>query len=87
MLYSGIIHNTSADTYHPIFLGASPRPSDDAVGICRHRSRFHHTEGFGSKEEAMTFMADCDISNEPSGLLWTWDGQETPAVTADLPPL
>jgi hypothetical protein len=86
VIYAAILKNKATGQYHPILFRASPRPSDDfeTGRVCRHRSSGHHTEGFGTVEEAQEMIWQSPNLTD-ADLLLTWDGQEMPATTLDLP--
>lgn len=79
----GMLKNTATGRWHPILFCPAPPPSGDVVGFRRHRSKGHHTVGFDTEAFAMS-----DISQHISegrgwwsGMSWTWDGTEVPAMT------
>ena len=81
---AGILHNTTADTWHPFYFCLSPRPSDEENGVVmRFRSRAHHTEGFASEAEAREYMP-IQTNWKDTGLVWEWDGEDIPTITADF---
>lgn len=89
-----LLFNTDKKTYHPILYLESPLPGDyDATNITRLKSKFHHTSGFTSKEEAITdineslvhrvkenFAIYFDLTIETDDVI-EWDGQGIPADT------
>jgi hypothetical protein len=81
---AGILHNTTADTWHPFYFRLSPRPSDnDDDSVMRFRSGAHHTEGFTSESEAKAYMP-IQTKWKDTGLVWEWDGADVPTVTTDF---
>lgn len=54
-----MLHNEKDKTYHPIFYYDSPLPgpmdSEANTKIMRYKSKGHHTEGFDTRDKAVTY--------------------------------
>lgn len=85
-MHAGVLVNLATQRFHPIIFRPAPRPSEDVcVGrVCRHKSIGHHTEGFGTFDEAVAWI-EADERYWPSYSLHEWDGNEVPASIAFFP--
>ena len=92
---AAILHNTATNRWHPIFYREVPLPGPDTPGKpVRHKSIGHHTDGFATRQEAVTSAEGTaklivDKGQAPSvGLTLTedqdgeWDGTSIPADVA-----
>lgn len=82
--YGGMLLNQRTGRYHPIFFLPSPKPSEADEVIVRHRSKFHHTDGFASETEARLALPDF------TRVIWTdirvkWDGVTSPRMIYYFP--
>ena len=90
-MIGGILHNTKLDRYHPIWFCPAPMPSDADTdyNMLRHRSKGHHTEGFETLELAQAYITDACAKSEGEhqdcGAVWSWDGEDIPAMTQWFP--
>lgn len=86
-----MLHNTTAQRWHPVLFNESSLPGPDAPDKpVRHKSRMHHTTGFPTREEALdnarTSLADAVRTQgmgEPEFCLdkdFPWDGEGIPAM-------
>lgn len=86
-----MLHNTKLNRWHPIFFAEKPLPgppgSDKPI---RHKSASHHTEGFETREAALSAIEN-DLKDRigsyagvaPEVCLegdFPWDGEGTPAM-------
>jgi hypothetical protein len=77
--------NTKARTHHPIIFREAPLPGlDPGESPRRFKSKCHHTEGFPTREEAMTearrLAAIPEISGEVVDIDMEWNGEGIPAL-------
>lgn len=88
MIWS-LLRNTATGRFHPILFRPSPMASgtDRDAGCLRHRSCLHHTEGFGTLEEArVDVAAECAATGAADGgLLYDWSGHGIPSVSQWFP--
>lgn len=78
------LHNVKTDRYHPIMFQERPQPSyKEGDKLVRSKSVGHHTNGFDSRDEAIT---ECKkLSGEYNTRLclskdFPWDGEDVPAM-------
>lgn len=86
----GMIHNTTAETWHPVVFVESPLPGPPSPDKpIRHKSKGHHTTGFKTRDEAvaeataMKARMTGDSIGEPRLVLdrdFPWDGNGIPAM-------
>lgn len=79
--------NTDTDRWHPVILVHHPRPSERAEdeGI-RYKSRFHHTEGFATREEAEVWIQKRPDTVLVENLLQGWgEADGLPLICQDFP--
>ena len=82
ILPAGVLCNTATGKFHPVFFRLSPAPSSDPLESAqRYKSSAHHTEGFGSLDEAKNFIAEL-VGYVDTQMVWDWDGNGIPIVTA-----
>ncbi len=87
-----LIKNTTAKTWHTIVFVESPLPGSaetlETVPI-RHKSKMHHTTGFGSRDEAIESIPDLQARLETVAIGpietklerdFEWDGDGPPAM-------
>lgn len=88
-LVGAILHNSKLERWHPIFFAPAPLPSEwDLEGrVCRHKSKAHHTEGFGTFEEAEAELRRvCDQEGwTVNTTMFEWDGEGIPATIGWFP--
>lgn len=80
---TGVLTNSLTGRFPPILFRHSPAPSESwgkPEKATRYRSKGHHTKGFDTLEEAMAHI-NADPIMSWSGVTWTWDGVEIPAMT------
>lgn len=91
----GLVVNTAAKTYHPIYYREAPLPGPETDGKpVRHKSGGHRTEGFASRDEAVAdaqklakqiveagCWSSCALCLEEKFDL-PWDGEDVPADVA-----
>jgi hypothetical protein len=86
-----MLHNLKDNRYHPILFLESPLPGPPSPDTpVRHKSTGHHTTGFATREEALTYVrgefleiVKTKFIGEPRLCLqkdFPWDGDETPAM-------
>lgn len=80
---TGILVNKATGRFHPISFRMAPMPgnSDANTTAQRYKSAGHHTDGFDTKAEAQTWIAqqqDKGVINV--GKEYDWDGKEMPAM-------
>lgn len=89
MYKTGIITNTTAGTFHPIYFRMAPLPggAELSSGHQRYKSAFHHTGGFKTIDEAEANIVsaagqpDSPVAGTTdSGRRWEWDGESVPAI-------
>jgi hypothetical protein len=82
MFPAGILKNTLTGQFHPIVFRPAPMASGSDIdsGALRHRSIGHRTDGFDSIEEATAHIDNTEGWHN-TGLLWSWNGLGTPALT------
>lgn len=81
------LHNIKTNRYHPISFRYAPPPSGDLPnGTARFKSIGHHTDGFNTRDEAITFCngtlrayykEPVVVNTEKD---FVWDGEGTPAM-------
>lgn len=88
-----LIHNVTGNSWHPVVFTESPMPGPPEPGKpIRHKSKMHHTIGFGTREEA-ELNATNDLLprvreqfiGEPQLKLdhvFEWDGSGIPTLVA-----
>lgn len=83
-----LIHNTTADTWHPVVFAESPLPGPDGPHKpVRHKSKGHHTLGFSTREEAEKDAREV-LAPKIAGVtlkldvVFDWDGEGIPAMVA-----
>lgn len=88
LMIIGMLHNEKANLFHPITFRKAPH-SADGKEYARYKSGGHHTEGFNSREEAVTHITDSlgprikEHYGEWSPCLerdFPWDGEGVPAM-------
>jgi len=88
-----MIHNTAFNRWHPVIFEEKPLPGlPDANTPVRHKSRAHHTEGFSTREEALTNargqlrkLVEKNAVGSVRECLeksFEWDGKDIPAIVA-----
>ncbi len=93
----GMIHNTTAGTYHPVLFIEDPLPGplDQPGRPARYKSKFHHTKGFASRDEAdkeaIEILAPRVATEFGSprielGKEFAWDGEGIPAMVTFFDP-
>jgi hypothetical protein len=92
-----LIHNQKLNRWHPVIYRESPLPGPDSPDKpVRHKSLGHHTEGFPTRDEAIT-NANTMAKKIVEGGHWTacklaldedlpWDGEDIPADVAFFVP-
>ncbi len=84
----GIITNTTAGTFHPIYFRLAPLPGGAQVaGVDRYKSAFHHTSGFKTIDDAKAEIVSAAQApgsvvggTSDSGRRWEWSGEGVPTV-------
>lgn len=93
----GMLHNTATGRYHWIIFLARPLPGPgelDKPSVSakwtRYKSHSHHTDGFATREQALTYVREelapivqGGFGLEPRLCLeksFAWDGQDVPAM-------
>ena len=77
---AGILKHSQTSRFHPILFRPAPSHMDDDGGPKKHISKGHHPLGFGSIEEANSFIEESGWDN--SGLVWLWNDDGTaPTMT------
>jgi hypothetical protein len=83
------LHNTKTNRYHPILFRESPLPSaSTGSSLMRHKSIGHHTDGFDTRDEALSYCEKMarDLETEAGGVRlcldrdFAWDGEDVPAM-------
>lgn len=82
-----MLHDTTNDRWHPIVFREAPLPGE--AGPTRHKSKSHHTEGFPTREEAITGCHELqgELGKHSIGEVklclekaFEWDGEGVPAM-------
>lgn len=87
----GMINNHKLSRWHPIVFVINPLPGgyDPTQSGCRYKSKFHHTAGFATREEALTeargrlkekVETEFGPAKECLEKDFPWDGEEIPAM-------
>lgn len=79
---TGLLKNIATGRFHPILFRPAPMPgnADGESPAQRYRSKGHHTTGFATVEEAVTYVkANPDFTWTER--VWEWDGTGVPALT------
>jgi hypothetical protein len=66
--------------FHQIVFQRAPLHNDDDMSARRYKSLGHHTEGFGTFEDAQKHIAANELWH-PIGIVWSWSGDGIPAMT------
>ena len=88
-MIGGLLKNRATGRYHYILFRWAPRPSQyGGKGPVRHKSDFHHTDGFDGRDKA---IADGRAFCEANGFRWddigwSWSGEGIPAMTWEFIP-
>jgi hypothetical protein len=78
---TGFLKNTATGRFHPILFRPAPAPSSDSKdAVQRFRSSGHHTAGFGTLDEARTWVREQEQLSDVR-VIWEWDGEGIPAMT------
>ncbi len=80
-----ILHNTEANTFHPIWYSEYPLPGQGNT-VTRYKSRGHHTSGFPTAEQSLQESETLAQRLKEQGYqvareddLGEWDGKGIPA--------
>lgn len=79
-----LIHNTSNGRWHPVVFVDAPFPG--GCDLKRYRSKGHHTDGFDTRDAAVTH-ASKDLAPRIARArlaldkVFEWDGDGIPAIT------
>jgi hypothetical protein len=78
---AGVLENVSTKRFHPIVFIPAPMPggADETLSAQRYKSKGHHTVGFDTLNEAQAHIT-AQAEWRDSGLVWGWDGVDTPAM-------
>jgi hypothetical protein len=86
----GLIHNVKLDRWHPVYFSENPLPGDVQIeGAKRYKSGGHHTEGFPTRDEALSNakglaerLREHSIGATHTALEkdFPWDGEDIPAM-------
>ncbi len=89
----GLVRNTKANRWHPIYFQRYPMPGGtEQTNLTRYRSGGHHTAGFTSREEAVR-VARTGIAPRLRNICagpvrfsldtdFLWNGEDIPTVVA-----
>lgn len=77
---AGILRNVLTGRFHPIVFRYAPLPSSPMrPAVERYKSQGHHTEGFYTEEEAVTFVK-AHLEWTLTSCRWKWNGEDVPAM-------
>ena len=82
---TALIHNTAKDTWHPVAFRDSPMPGPSPT-LRRVKSMGHHTEGFATRDLAITWIQESQFKDAPfdANSVFAWDGENVPAIVSFL---
>lgn len=78
MYPAGLLYNIRTNRYHPIIFRFAPTPGPlNNKPIQRHKSLAHHTDGFETKELAVSYIYESKYKFV-YGLEFEWDSEKEP---------